>query len=85
MITITMTECKSNGATFVSRHNTTDPAIAVARAVARAWGRGAYFVRDGGISVGTDPRQGSQYGQVMESARGGGSNAITGRIRICAE
>lgn len=85
MIKITISECKTSGKTWTSTHRTDDAWEAAERAVKKHFGRSAHFERDGGISVGRTPGDGTQYGQVGVPARDGGSSLITGRISIRAE
>jgi hypothetical protein len=85
MITITISECKTNGKTWTSTHRTEDAWEAAERAVKKHFGRSAHFERDCGISVGRGPADGTQYGQIGVPARLGGTNLITGRISIRAE
>lgn len=97
-VTVTITTCDAERRQHVSHHRmpvgldyyemmgqfgcANGAWVAVERAVQKRWGKSASFVRDNGISVGGDPSEGTQYGQIGVPCRTGGTNLITGRMSV---
>lgn len=85
MFIVTITNLASKETSiFGSRHRAEDAWEAVDKAVKKRWGKNASFWRDNGISVGKNPTDGRQYGQITEPIKGnpGSHNCITGRVAI---
>jgi len=84
MLTVTIRELRADTAlrrTWRSRHRTTDPGVAIDRALGRHFGKRAFFQPD--LDVRAD---GTWYGQVFEDVSAPGepwaANSLTGRVRV---
>ena len=82
-IKVKITECYGNYNETVLNSRSSDLDIAIASAIRKAYGYGV-FIRDNGISAGSDAMKGSQYGQIGRRTRNG-YNLITGRVCIRAK
>lgn len=84
MHTVTITILEGRRRQYMTRHRSGNQDMwdVVEKAVQKRWGKNAGFSRDNSISVGKDPRDGTQYGQVGLPARGGGTNMITGKVSV---
>ena len=74
---VTIRECGGQQSEWHRRVYASDEHEALAAAVKAQFGSAAGFWRDSGLP--------SQYGQIIEPASGGGSNCLTGRVRIDEE
>jgi hypothetical protein len=83
-ITITITECRTNGRVWESAHKTDDPDRAVSLAIARHWGRRAGFYPDRGLNRNVDLDH-TRYGQIGHLFDIGQATMDTGRVRIDIE
>jgi len=81
MKTVTISECKSNGKIWESRHKTENDELAIEKAIKKQFGENAGFHRDTGLAdIG-------MYGQIAVpiGKQPGQSSTITGRVRIDVE
>ena len=82
-IKVKITECYGDYNETVLNSRKSDLDAAIESAIRKGYGIG-FFIRDNGISVGSDALAGSQYGQIGRRTRNG-YNLITGRVCIRAE
>ena len=75
--TVTIRECRTNGFIKTTRVRAADEADARIRGVSKLYGSRRGFWQDSGLPAG--------FGQIIEPARTGGSNCVTGRVRIDVE
>ena len=82
-IKVKITECYGDYNETVLNSRSSDLDVAITSAIRKAYGS-CVFIRDNGISAGSDAMEGSQYGQIGRRTRNG-YNLITGRVCIRAE
>lgn len=74
LYTVTVRDCDSTLRTRIANVRAADEQEARTRAVAKLFGRRAFWWPDSGL--------GPTFGQVCVPARTGGNNCITGRLRV---
>lgn len=75
MIEVTIKECYGEHRSHTSNHRTTDPAVAIERAVRRHYGNGSFFREEHGLPG---------YGQIWRRIRRQSTayTSETGRVRV---
>ncbi|WP_406850124.1 hypothetical protein [Chromobacterium phragmitis] len=82
MITITITECRTDGRTWSSTHRTADRDVAVERAIVKHFGANHSLYLDRGLTLYPDD---TRYGQIGHPIGNRTASMDTGRVRIDIE